>query len=131
MATDAARDLNLAARFGRLDIAATQAAEKERPAFLKRRAGWGTTIRVLDFELAGLEMEDAANATVFVDISWIRPDESNVQTTRISQGWRDERVGGWQLVAEKRIDGDKGLFGEKVERQGPRPDAHFPVTVIR
>jgi hypothetical protein len=68
---------------------------------------------------------------VFVDIAWIRPDESNVQTTRISQGWRDARVGGWQLVAEKRVQGDKGLFGEKVARQAPRPDAHFPTTVIR
>ena len=130
LAADAARDLNLAARFGQMGSAAAHASDKERPEFLKRRAGWGKTLRVVDTELAGFEMHDHDNAKVFVDIVWLRLDESTVRSTRIAQFWRDERVGGWQLVREKRVEGDLGLFGEPVERDAPTKDAHFPTTVI-
>lgn len=131
MASDAARDLNLAARFGQLGVAATHAAESERAAFLERRAEWGRTLRIVDTELAGFEMSKADNAKVFVDITWLRQDELSVRSTRVAQYWRDHRVGGWLLVREKRVDGDLGLFGEAVERSPERAkDVHFPTKVI-
>lgn len=131
-ATDAARDLNLAARFGRLDLAASHAADSVRSEFLERRAGWGKTLRILDTEMAGFQMPDATHATVVVDVSWVRMDETNVRSTRVSQAWRDETNGGWKLVREKRVEGDLGLFGEYVEmRPRQAKDVHFPVRVIR
>lgn len=131
LASDAARDLNLAARFGQLGAAAAHASERERPEFLKRRSAWGKTLRVVDTELAGFEMQTHEDAKVFVDIVWLRMDEMTVRSTRIAQFWRDYRVGGWLLVREKRVEGDLGLFGEPVERAPSRAkDVHFPTKVI-
>lgn len=131
LAADAARDLNLAARFGQMGAAAAHTAEGERSAFLERRAAWGKSLRIVDTELAGFEMSKHDNAKVYVDIVWLRADEVSVRSTRIAQYWRDYRVGGWQLIREKRVDGDLGLFGERVERApGRAKDVHFPTTVI-
>lgn len=132
LATDAARDLNLAARFGQLGAAAAHAAEGERAEFLKRRADWGNNVRILDTELAGFEMTEADRAKIYVSISWLRQNELSVRSTRIEQHWRDNRVGGWQLIREKRVDGDIGLFGEAVHvARAQAKDVHFPTKVIR
>ena len=74
-ATDAARELNIAARFGRIDIAAGRAASEERSEFIRRRAMWGGEIRVVDVELAGLTMPDSDHAVFQVDYSWMRLNE--------------------------------------------------------
>lgn len=130
-AGDAARELNLAARWGQVDIAAGLAADDERQEFLGRRALWGGQVRILDTELAGIQLEDPSRATVFVDVSWVRVDETTLRVTRLEQKWTD-RSGGWRMIEEKRQGGDLGLFGEEVERGGtPRPPAHFPTRVIR
>jgi hypothetical protein len=114
-----------------MDLAAAHAADSVRGEFMKRREGWGRTLRILDTEMAGFEMADATHATVVVDVSWVRMDETTVRSTRVSQAWRDETHGGWKLVREKRVDGDLGLFGEYVEmRQRQAKDVHFPVKVI-
>lgn len=129
---DAARDMNIAARFGRMDIAAEHAARGARQSFLARRASWGHNLRVLDVQLSGLSLKDPKHATVDVDISWERMNEDLLRQTRIAQTWRDTEKGGWQLVREKRIAGDIGLFGEDVEVLRPaRPDVHFPSKTIR
>ena len=131
LATDAARDLNLAARFGQMSAAATHAAASERSNFLERRAEWGKSVRIVDTELAGFEMNQADRAEVFVDITWLRVDELEVRSTRVSQHWRDDRDGGWQLFREKRVDGDVGLFGEPVDRAPVQAkDVHYPTKVI-
>jgi len=132
LATDAARDLNLAARFGQMGAAAAHAAEGERAEFLKRRAEWGGNVRILDTELAGFEMTEADKAKVYVTISWLRQNELSVRNTRVEQHWRDNRDGGWQLIREKRVDGDIGLFGERVHvAQVQAKDVHFPTKIIR
>ena len=129
--TDAARELNLAARFGRMDIALGLTSAELRSGFLQSRAGWGKNVRVVDVELAGLSMPSAERATLEVDYAWARVDESMLRTTRVSQDWRD-RGKGFQLVRERRLAGDLGLFGEAVETppSEPSPDVHFPVKVI-
>jgi hypothetical protein len=132
LAADAARDLNLAARFGQLGAAASHTAAGAREGFLERRAQWGKSLRIVDTELAGFEMDRHDNAKVYVDVTWLRADELTVRSTRIAQFWRDHRVGGWLLVREKRVDGDIGLFGEAVQRSPVRAkDVHFPTTTIR
>jgi hypothetical protein len=124
--------LNLAARFGRMDVAASHAAVSVRDEFLLRRAGWGRTLRIVDTELANFSMSDATHATVLVDVSWMRHNEASVRSTRVSQTWRDEPQQGWKLVREKRIEGDLGLFGEHVDLvQREVEDVHFATKVIR
>ena len=129
--TDAARELNLSARFGRLELAASHAAPAVRQDFLARRAQWGESIRVLDVELASLDIDDdAGEALVEVDVSWILISESTLRGTRIAQQWK-EMDGDWLLTREKRVSGDIGLFGEQVETPAQRPDVHFSSKTIR
>jgi len=129
-ATDAARELNVAARFGRMDIALSRTSTAARANFLRRRSDWGKDIRVVDVELAGLSMPDSERALVEVDYAWVRMDEGVLRTTRVAQHWRDSQ-GSWRLEREQRTAGDLGLFGEpvKVERPPPR-DVHFATKLI-
>ena len=130
-ATDAARELNLAARFGRIDIAAGRAASEARSEFLRRRAQWGGNIRVVDVELSGLAMPDSDHAVFQVDYSWMRVNEETLRSTRISQRW-SARKGPWALESEQRVAGDVGLFGEPVDVLRPAPrDTQFATKVIR
>ncbi len=128
---DAARELNLAARFGRMDVAVALTAPAARQAFLERRSLWGAMIRVVDLDMVGLEMSTTSEATVLLDYSWTRNDRGVLNRTRIEQRWR-ENGGTWQLVRERRLNGDFGLFGEGAEeKRPPHEDVHFPTRVIR
>ena len=130
-ATDAARELNLAARFGRMDVAVGRTSAGARSSFLERRAEWGKNVRVLDVELAGMAMKNPQNAMIYVDVAWVRMDEGALRTTRVAQTWRDADSG-WQLVREQRVAGDVGLFGEYVERpRAAHRDVQFPSKTIR
>jgi hypothetical protein len=132
---DAARETNLAARFGRMDFALEHTADGAREHFSKRRAAWGNAVRVLDFELSGLKMRDSENATVLVDIQWMRVDEDTLKTTRVEQSWRGgSEDHGWVLVRERRLAGDIGLFGERVARldnPAAHGDVQFATKTIR
>ena len=130
-ATDAARELNLAARFGRMDIAAGRAASEARAEFLRKRAMWGGDIRVVDVELAGMHMPDSDHAVFQVDYSWMRTNEGTLRSTRVTQRWTSLK-GPWSLESEKRAAGDVGLFGEHVEVLRPaQRDTQFATKVIR
>lgn len=130
-ATDAARELNLAARFGRMDLAVGRTSAGARSSFLERRAEWGKNVRVLDVELAGMAMKNPQNALIYVDVAWVRMDEGALRTTRVAQTWKDDDSG-WQLVREQRVAGDLGLFGEYVARPQPaHRDVQFPSKTIR
>jgi len=126
-----ARDLNLATRFGRMDVAAQHTSEAHRKRFLESRAEWGTDLRVVDVEVAHLAVPDSSKAEVIVDVSWVRMDEGLLRSTRIRQDWENPG-GGWMLNAEQRIAGDLGLLGENVQVLRPEvEDVHFPTKTIR
>jgi hypothetical protein len=133
--SEVAREVNEAARFGRMELALEHTAAGTQRHFTKRRSEWGKAVRVLDFELSGLSMHDAENATVMVDIQWMRVDEDSLRLTRVEQTWRgaiEDR--GWTLVRERRVGGDLGLFGEPVARAAPGPahgDVQFAAKTIR
>jgi hypothetical protein len=133
--TEVAREVNLAARFGRMDLALEHTAEGAREHFMKRRADWGGTVRILDLELSGLSMQDPENATVVLDIQWMRVDEDLLRVTHVEQTWRGGAGDdGWMLVRERRLGGDVGLFGEriaKLEQPAARADVQFPSKTIR
>jgi len=132
---ETAREVNVATRFGSLDPLLSHTADEVRDSVLKRRADWGTAIRVLDLELGGVRMKDSENATVLVDFQWMRLDEDLLHETQVEQTWRGVSEGrGWELVRERRVGGDIGLFGERVARAEPlaRPsDVQFASKTIR
>lgn len=130
--SNAARELNVAARFGRMDIALELTADAWRSQFLKSRTEWGRSVRVLDVELAGFSMPERDRARIEVDYAWSRSDEGVLRSTRVAQEWRDVG-GGFRMVSERRIAGDVGLLGEPSPPQPAqeRRDVQFATKVIR
>jgi hypothetical protein len=130
--SEVARDLNVATRFGRMDVAVEHTAEEHRPDFLKHRAAWGNEVRVMDVEFAQLDMQASDTANVLVDISWMRMNEGLLRSTRLKQSWHNPG-GGWKLSGEERVAGDLGLLGENVTvlRPEAQRDVHFPTKTIR
>jgi hypothetical protein len=111
-AQEAATELNVNTRFGRMELAAEKVSPEHREAFLLRRKAWGSTVRVADYELAGLQMKKGeADADVLVKVAWYRVDQGDLHITILKQKWHDFK-GDWRLVDESRADGDVGLIGE-------------------
>jgi len=128
--TDAAMELNLAARFGQLDVAVSRTARAARPDFMKRHAAWGQHIRIVDVEMASLSLPETDKAVVLVDYAWVRNTEGTMRATRVEQHWKDD--GGWHLVRERRLAGDLGLLGEVAPATvTTHPDAHFATRTIQ
>lgn len=122
-AQDAAREMNLNTRFGRMELAAEFVAPKARETFFERRQGWGGAIRIADYELSGLRMHGDEEADVFVKVAWFRMSEQELRTSTLKQTWQAIK-GEWKLVEESRSGGDIGLLGEHVAE--PSKDAPAP-----
>jgi hypothetical protein len=102
-------ELNLAARFGQLDVAVARTKSSLRPDFMKRHAAWGQSLRIVDVEMASLTLPESDRAVVLVDYAWVRNNEGTMRATRVEQHWEDDA--GWHLVRERRVAGDIGLLG--------------------
>jgi hypothetical protein len=124
---DEAQDLNVASRFGRLDVASQFAAPEAQRVFLERRKGWGDEIRVLDLQIDHVQVKDQNSAEVILQIDWTRPTEGLLRSTRLQQNWASKNQGPWRLQSERQIQGDRGLFGEKATAKylTPAKDTHF------
>jgi len=127
-AQEAATELNVNTRFGRMELAAEHVAPAAREAFLARRHAWGGNVRVADYEMASFRMKGEADAETVVKVAWYRIDEGDLHITMLKQQWHDFR-GDWRLVDEQRTEGAVGLIGEPVTTEPARPSskkAHFP-----
>jgi hypothetical protein len=128
-----ALELNMNARFGRMDIAAEHVAPDARDSFLDRRKGWGTTVRIADYDLTGLRMKGEDDCETVVKVAWFRTSENDLRSTTIKQKWHDFK-GDWQLTEENRLDGDIGLLGEALPEGEPGPatprHAQFPSVTL-
>jgi hypothetical protein len=128
-AQETASDLNLNARFGRMELAAEAISPKARQEFFERRRQWGGKIRIADSELTSLRITAQDEAEVLVRVAWYRVDEEELHSTSIRQTWH-QHLEDWKLAAESRADGDTGLFGEAVvaapDAPRARGKAHFP-----
>jgi hypothetical protein len=130
--SDVARDVNVATRFGRMDVAIEHTSEAYRAEFLRQRAEWGKEVRVLDVELSKLELTSSDAAEVFVDVGWVRMNEGLLRSTRVKQLWQNQE-NDWQLDSEERLSGDVGLLGENVvvlRPDAPR-DVHLPAKTLQ
>jgi hypothetical protein len=128
-ASDAARELNMAARWGKMEEALNRTDPESRVEFSKNHEKWHGDLRIVETELAGLNMKDATHATVQVDVSWMFADDPTLRVTRLSQEWSDAK-GKWVMLSEEHVSGDPGLFGEEIEKAEKTRDKHFPSRVI-
>jgi hypothetical protein len=132
---EAASEMNLNTRFGRMEMAVEKIAPKERDDWAKRHKAWGGRIRIADTEMAGTRIVSEGEADVTVRVAWYRQDEQELRTTTVKQKWKDVN-GEWKLVGEARLDGDVGLLGEPPAAgaapaaSGPAPRAQFPTVRI-
>lgn len=124
---DEAQELNVASRFGRLDVAVQYAAPEAQKTFLERRRTWGSDVRVLDVQIAHVQVKDPEHAEVTLQVDWTRPSEGLLRSTWLHQEWGSRNRGPWRLQSEKQVDGDRGLFGEKAQTKflAPTRDTQF------
>lgn len=108
---ESANNLNMAARFGRMDMAAELIAAKSHEDFTKRHAAWGGSVRLVDIEIDSMVNVNSNDADVTVAVSWTQPNDTTLRATELKQRWHDTR-GTWKLVSEARLAGDYGLFGD-------------------
>ena len=111
-AQEAALELNLNARFGRMEMAAEHISPKARDGFFERRRAWGGSVRVADYDLTGLKIIGEDDAESYVKIAWYRANEGDLRVTTVKQKWHSDGKGDWKLTDEQRVDGDVGLLGE-------------------
>lgn len=117
-AQEAATELNVNTRFGRMELAAERVAPTARDAFVEHRKAWGANVRVADYEVASFKMKGEADAEMLVKVAWYRLDQGDLRTTTLKQQWHDFK-GDWKLVEENRADGDVGLIGEPAPAPAP------------
>ena len=111
-AQEAALELNLNARFGRMEMAAEHISPKARDGFFERRKAWGGSVRVADYDLTGLKIIGEDDAESYVKIAWYRANEGDLRVTTVKQKWHSDAKGDWKLTEEQRVEGDVGLLGE-------------------
>jgi hypothetical protein len=127
-AQQTAQEFNLDSRFGRGDVVMDRIAPDVRDEYASHHRAWGTGVRVADIELAGMRPRGEHDVDVVVRVAWYRPSDQELKTTMLEQRWNDKPAG-WQLVAERRLEGDVGLLGEAIVYEAPsapRPPAQFP-----
>jgi hypothetical protein len=121
-AQEAAQNLNMDARLGRLEFALEHVDTKDRENFTKIHTAWGAKIRVVDSEITTFKMKGDDAADVNVQVSWYRPETGDLHVTVLHQNWHTVK-GDWFLASEERTDGDTGLLGESVLVQEPEETA--------
>lgn len=107
--TDAAYELNVATRFGRIDVAIPYVAPDAQPQFARNHVHWARRIRVVDMDLVGITPLTDDSVAVDVVISWHPLDETVIRQSQLTQRWVIEKDD-WHLTEERRSGGDPGLF---------------------
>jgi hypothetical protein len=127
-AQQTAQEFNLDSRFGR-ELLLDRVAPDARGEFTRQHHNWGNGVRVADIELEGMQPQGEHEVKVFVHVSWYRPQDQQLRSTTLEQHWRDKPEG-WQLVEERRVEGEMGLLGEPVIYEAPaaRTPAQFPTV---
>jgi hypothetical protein len=127
-AQQTAQEFNLDSRFGRGEQVIDRVAPAAREEYASHHRGWGTGLRVADVELAGMRARGEHDIDVLVRVAWYKLEDQELRTTTLEQSWHDKPEG-WQLVAERRVEGDIGLLGEPIVYAAPavpRSPARFP-----
>ena len=128
---EAAYELNMGTRFGRVPLEKVAVGSREK--FLAQHKAWQGPVRIVDVDLAGLNVPKNGDATVLIAVGWQRADEQDMRTTVVAQKWREERDG-WMLASETVADGDPTIFeaGRPLGMGSvATPSSRYQTTVIR
>lgn len=118
---ESAYDMNTATRFGRMDVALEHVGTQAKEGFSKRHSAWGKSVRIVDLEFGGMNLEKKnTEAEVVVTVTWQRLDESDVRVTSVAQRWADLR-GTWSMQSEQEKGGDAGLLIENATKNAAAP----------
>lgn len=104
-----AHEMNVATRFGRMDVAVSHVAASAQDDFIQRHAKWGRDLRIVDVELSGMRLVTSDTAEVRLTVSWHRIDESTMRMSAVQQKWMMGKDG-WELAEEMRVAGSPGVF---------------------
>jgi hypothetical protein len=128
-AQQTAQEFNLDSRLGHGEASLDRVAPEARERYGAQHRTWGTSVRVVDVEILGMRAQSEHDAKALVRVSWYRPEDEELRSTTVEQTWNDKATG-WQLVQERRVEGEMGLLGEAVLYQNPdaRRPAQFPTV---
>jgi hypothetical protein len=123
------QEFNVESRFGRGELLIEQVAPDAREKYVLQHRGWGASVRVADVEIDGMRPRGEHDVDVLVRVAWYRAEDQLLRSTTLRQRWSD-RVAGWKLVDEQRVEGEVGLLGEPVVYETPaaRAPARFPTV---
>lgn len=130
---EAAYELNMGTRFGRMPLEKVAASSRDK--FVAQHKAWQGPIRIVDVDLAGMNVPKSGDATVFIAVGWQRADEQDMRQSVLAQKWREERDG-WMLASETVADGDPTIFDATRPTTsgatgGTTPPSRYQTTVIR
>jgi hypothetical protein len=129
---EAAYELNMGTRFGRMPLEKVAASSREK--FIAQHKAWQGPIRIVDVDLAGMSVPKSGDATVMIAVGWQRADEQDMRSSVVAQKWREERDG-WMLASETVADGDPTIFDAtrpgSTGAPGPSQASRYQTTVIR
>ena len=129
---EAAYELNMGTRFGRMPLEKVAAGSREK--FIAQHKAWQGPIRIVDVDMAGMNVPKSGDATVFIAVGWQRADEQDMRQSVVAQKWREERDG-WMLASETVADGDTTIFEATRPNSGAAlgtpPPSRYQTTVIR
>ena len=114
-----AHDLNMATRFGRMDVAMELVARESQADFMTRHKKWHRDVRIVDLEMQGARMLTTESAEVQLAVSWHHANETNIRETSIAQKWVSSGTG-WVLDEERRISGSAGVFQPGIDRKATK-----------
>ena len=107
--SDAAYEVNDAARWGQLDIASEHVAPHYRTRFLELRREWGERISVAEADVVHMHIDrEKDRAFSVVNLTWTN-DGITVRKSVVSQTWTSQR-GKFRLIEETLKSGDPALF---------------------
>jgi hypothetical protein len=116
--TENAYEMNVAARFGRMDVAIEFLHPEAVAKYTASHAEWGKRVRVVDLDFAGMRIVKHGEARVDVQVMWQRIDGLELRTTNLTQTWK-EKDGRWLVAKEETTGGDGGLL---IDPPDPKKD---------
>jgi hypothetical protein len=128
-AQQTAQEFNLDSRLGHGELSLDRVAPDAREQYRAQHRAWGTSVRVVDVEILGMKAQGERDVQTLVRVAWYRPEDEELRSTTVEQSWSD-KAAGWQLVLERRVEGEMGLLGEPVLYQSPdaRRPTQFPTV---
>jgi hypothetical protein len=110
------QEMNEAARWGRIDLAAQFVGPAYRQRFFRAHSTWGQRIQIADLEVVRLDIDSKKkSATASIAISWYGLDQMTLRQTTVRQQWK-LLDGQYILDDEDVLEGEPALLAIPVNK---------------